>query len=156
MKRFFFPVLIFIIFSLLLFGCQKAAIENAIDDFENAINESDVSALDSVISSDSQMRTGGPSVLETFMDQFDEFRPIDFSGIDIEQDGSDATAYADADYYGTAIDAKFIMKRDEAFFAFLFPDWKVKEYWDTNNPDDELVMVWQKIKSLLKKRKLSK
>ncbi len=152
MKRFFFPVLIFITFSLLLFGCQKAAIENAIDDFENAVNSDDANALDSVISSDSEFRITG--TFENFLDYFDAFRPVSYSGISIEQDGSDATVDADADYHGTAIKAQFIMKRDEAFFAFLFPDWKVKEYWDTNNTNNELVAVWLKIKSLLEKRKL--
>ncbi len=153
MKRFFFPVLIFITFSLLLFGCQKAAIENAIDDFENAVNSDDANALDSVISSDSEFRITG--TFENFLDYFDAFRPVSYSGISIEQDGSDATVDADATYKGTATSVEFIMKRDEAFFAFLFPDWKVKEYWDTNNTKNELTMIWQKIKSMIKEKKLS-
>ncbi len=156
MKRFIFPVLILITFSLLLFGCQKAAIENAVDDFENAVNNNDVTALDSVISSDSKFRDLGQSGLDEFMKYFDGFRPVSYSGINIEQDGPDATVDADASYNGTAQSVEFIMKRDEAFFAFLFPDWKIKEYWDDNNPDSTLEFIWQKIKSLLKERKLSK
>jgi uncharacterized membrane protein YvbJ len=154
MKRFFFPVLIFIALSLLLFGCQKAAIENAIDDFESAVNDDDADALDSVISSDSQFRV--TNTFDDFLGYFDGFRPVSYSGLDIETDGPDATVDADASYNGTAQKVQFIMKRDEAFFAFLFPDWKVKEYWDNNNTDGTLEFVWLKIKKFIKERKIDK
>jgi len=153
MKRFFFPVLIFITFSLLLFGCQKAAIENAIDDFENAVNSNDTNALDSVISSDSEFRI--TNTFEDFLIYFDGFQPVSYSGIVIEQDGADATVDADATYKSTELSVEFIMKRDEAFFAFLFPDWKIKEYWDDNNTEGTLDFIWLKIKGMVKERKLS-
>jgi len=149
MKRYILPVLILIIFSMLTFGCTKAAIENAVQDFEDAVNEDDFNALDDVISDDSQMRDIGETGIYGLLDYFDDFRRVKYRNLDIEVDGSNADVNANATYIGFDQNILFKMKRDEAFFAFLFPDWKVKEYWDNNNEKEELTMIWQKIKEKL-------
>ncbi len=143
MKRYVFPVLIAVICSMLALGCAKVAIESAISDFEDAVNNDSTSEIQDVMSPDSDFYV--TATFSEFLDYFDGFRDVAYSNLDIEIDGRDATVYSDGTYNSgaTPVDVLFWMRREEAFFAFLFPDYKVYRYYDFG---DFSTPVWQKLK----------
>ncbi len=138
--------------SILIFiSCNQMAIESTISDFETAINDTDFAAgitpnntqdIKDTLSPDSEFY-----VTETFnalLLHFDGFDPVGYSNLNIDVDGSNADVTADADLAGIPEDAKFVMRKDSAS-TFFSPEWKIKQYWDTNNVSENLEFVWKKL-----------
>jgi hypothetical protein len=144
MNRRIFLALVMMV-ALLFAGCTKAKIEDAIQDFESAVNDYNQSALDSLLADASLFKATGPPGVAAFLDYFEGFRPVSYSGLDIDVNGSDADAHASASYAGSPISALFIMKKEGS-------DWKVREYHDTNNAQQTLQFVWHKVQELMEKK----
>lgn len=148
MKR--IPVIAIILISIILFGCSnEKAIEIVISDFEDAVNDSSESKIQDILSPESDFYITG--AFTEFLANFDGFRPVNYSNLSISVNGSDADVDADVSYSEIPEQAKFVMKKEETFLSIFIPDWKVKQYWDTNNPSGNLEYVWMRIKKLLNK-----
>jgi hypothetical protein len=146
----FYLIAIVIVAGFLVLGCAQAMIENTIDDFEAAVNNRELEGVDDlmeVLSEDSEMMAGGRPNVEYFhLVYFDGFTPVEYSSLDIELDGGYADVYTTADYGSDPnIEVMFEMRRHG---FFLFPTWKVKQYWDNNNIDNNLEIVWQRLKAI--------
>lgn len=145
MKRWYTAALMLVI-ALLFAGCAKAQIENAIQDFEDAVNEDDTDALVGILADASLFKVGDPTFnINALLDHFDGFRPVTYSNLDIDVNGTEADVNADASLSGISEDALFIMLKEGG-------DWKVREYWDTNNVGGNLEFIWHKIQRLIKKK----
>ena len=152
MKKIFLLLILILIMSVALFGCSKVIIEDTIKDWENAINNNDPDALEKTISPDSDFYVTytvnylvGPT-----NSYFYGFIPVNYYNLDINIDNSYANVYADATYKGAKVPGGvlFKMKKKEALLSFIFPEWKVYQYYDNgefSSPDDA---VWRKIKKL--------
>jgi hypothetical protein len=142
----FYLIAIVIVAGFLVLGCAQAMIENTIDDFEAAVNdENGVEDLMDVLSEDSDFMAGEPITVEYFHAYFDGFRPINYHSLDVQVDGGYADVYTTADYTGdpNPLEVMFEMRRHG---FFLFPTWKVKQYWDDNG--GSLSVVWQRLKAI--------
>jgi uncharacterized membrane protein YvbJ len=146
MKRWYTAALILVI-ALLFAGCAKAQIENAIQDFEDSVNDSDLNAFENLISVQSDFYITGPVTIPEFHQYLVDNSSIDYLDLDIDVNGSSARVYTNASYNNDSytVAVKFIMNKDGG------SDWRVKEYWDANNPQDDLVVFWQNIKDLVRK-----
>jgi uncharacterized membrane protein YvbJ len=144
MKRFAMVLAIAVISPVFISGCAKMAIEKTISEFEDAVNNEDQKKLKDVMSPDSDFYV--TATFQEFLDYFDDFRDVNYKNLDIEVDGRDAEVYSDATYNSgnTRVTVLFWMRREEALFAFLFPDFKVYRYYD--NLGDFSVPIWQKLK----------
>jgi len=144
MKRIIIPLLL--LFTISLFGCSKMLIEQTIEDFEKAVNEDNAAALKETISEESEYSTA-INTEEWFQYLLDYFQgyDINYYNYDISINGSNADAYVYADFDSTTEEALFVMKKKEALFSFIFPDWKIYQYWDTNNTAETLDNIWKKL-----------
>jgi hypothetical protein len=138
---------------LIFFSCDQMAIKSTISDFENAINDTDfivgINAeneqdIEDTLSPDSEFYVTG--TFSDLLNHFDGFSPVAFSNLNIDVDGSNADVNSDADLAGIAEDAKFVMRK-ESDSTFFSPEWKIKQYWDTNNLSGDLEFVWKKLQS---------
>jgi len=125
-----------------LLGCADAAVESAISDFKAAVNADSKSQIENALSPASSFYITGE--FETFLDYFNENRPVAYSNYTITAGGPDADAYASATYSGIPVSGGvwFWFKREETFLSFLFPSYKVYRYYDEG---DWSVPVWKKI-----------
>jgi uncharacterized membrane protein YvbJ len=150
MKRSPHSLLIILIISLLvtsfiLLGCANAAVETAISDFKNAVNNDSVSEIQNALSPASSFYI--TQEFETFLDYFDGNRPVEYSNYTITAEGANADAYANSTYSGVTVSGGvwFWFRREETFLSFLFPSYKVYRYYDNgdwNNP------VWKKLQEI--------
>jgi hypothetical protein len=141
MKRILVAVII-MLSLIVIIGCNKRAIEDAISKFEDAVNANNVTEIEDVLSPDSDFYITGQ--FQAFLDEFSGFTPLDYSGLDIDVDGDDADVDADASFIGLPEEnALFVMKKDDGESNFFDPVWKVKEYWDTRT--GTLEFVWKKL-----------
>lgn len=151
MSRSISAVCILFILSLLAFGCSnEKAIEETLEDWEDAINEDDADALWDTVSPDSNFYDTQTS--QQLLDYFDGFTPVKYSDEDIDIDKPYADVLADATYAGVPVtgddgSVMFVMKKEEGFFSFLNPDWRVYKYYDNGEFDDP---VWQKLQRMTK------
>jgi outer membrane murein-binding lipoprotein Lpp len=144
MKRFAMVLVIVVISSAFISGCAKMAIEKTISEFEDAVNNMDAKALEDIMSTESTQTT--VATYENFLkDNFSHIIPVDYKNLDIDINGRDADVYADATYIEGEIDddVKFWMRREEALFSFLFPDWRIYQYFANGNFEDP---IWLKTK----------
>lgn len=124
--------------GILVLGCAQAMIENTIDDFEAAVNTPEPEGVDdlrAVLSEDSQLWAARPTSIEEFHAyMYGTYYPISIYGLSIDTDGDMAYVDAKTDYAGLpGLDTYFVMKRHG---FFLFPSWKIKEYWDYVGDED--------------------
>ena len=145
-------ILLIIITSIFLFGCSKAAIENTINKFQDAVNNGDADALENVMSPDSDFYK--TYTFDSFIsDNFSGFTPLEYKNLDINIDSSSADVNADAYYLTDPLnpvkdDVLFVMRKVDNFFSFIFPEWKVYQYYDGGNFNRPNDAVWRKIKNL--------
>ncbi len=152
MKKYFLLPLIIVV-SFMLFGCSKIVIEETIRKFQEAVNNEDPEALKEVMSPESQFYITGE--FDAFIqDNFvDNKIPVEYKNLDI--DIGDTTADVRADEY-YKIDTSnpghdevlFVMKKVDNFLSFIFPDWKIYQFYNEGNlnKDDPNAPVWKKIK----------
>lgn len=135
---------VFIIVVLFFFSCSaEKAIEQTIQDFEDAANDGDIDALKDTLSSHSEWDITGlqAEVLNTHLSGY---TPLEYTDLTIEVDKPHADVESTALYLNTApTTAWFIMREEDKFFSFLFPDWRIKEFYDLDNPVDA---IWKKLK----------
>ena len=146
MKKILIFATLLLIMSIALFGCSKIIIEDTINKFQDAINNEDIDALKNIMSPDSDMSTvAGYEDIKVY---FDGFIPLEYSNLDIDLNGNTADVNTDANYYNTpkTIQVLFVMKKTNNFFSFMFPEWKVYQYYDSLSGFDS--PVWRKIKKL--------
>jgi len=144
MKR--IMVLLLLLFAVSLFGCSKMLIEQTIEDFEKAVNEEDIDALANTISEESEFSPAiNKDLFQHLWEYFNGFIPVNFYNYNISIDGSDADVYTDADFKEIEVKAKFLMRKNQAFFSFLLPDWKIYQYWDNNNESIDYEFVWKNL-----------
>lgn len=143
MKRLIISIVIVLSISIFFtLGCNKLAIETALADFEDAVNNNSASDLEDVMSPDSNFYITG--AFQQFLnDIFGGNTPVNYTNLDINVDGSNATVLPDATYAGFPNDVKFNMRKDESDSTFFSPSWKVYRYYDN---DDFDLPVWQKLK----------
>ena len=146
MKKISFLILILLILSISLFGCSKMVIEDTIKKFQDAVNKDDVDALKNVMSPDSDFST--VAEYNNFLKYFNGFKPLEYKNLDIDIDSNKANVNADGYYYNTpgTIQVLFVMKKVNNLFSFIFPDWRVYQYYDSLSGFDS--PVWRKIKKL--------
>jgi hypothetical protein len=125
-----------------LLGCANAAVESAISNFQNAINNNSPSQLKNALSPDSDYYiTQGWDWLLT--DVFGGNTPVYYSNYTITVSGENADSYANATYAGLPVDGGvwFWFRRENTFLAFLFPSYKVYRYYQEG---DWSTPVWRK------------
>jgi hypothetical protein len=143
MKKSVYVLLAALILLIFTLGCAKAQIENTIADFEAAANKANGEAdLTETISEDSHYYD--PLLIKDFHNTYLYPELPSYGSLDIDVSGGDADVFTTADYQGQvdAVNVQFIMKRHG---FFLFPSWKVKEYWD--DASGSMSMIFQKIKN---------
>jgi len=127
---------------------NEKSIEGAIIGFENAINNDDVNSIQNILSPESQFYITG--TFDAFLDYFDGFRPITFSNFDVTVDDLEAEVYADINFTGSIDEETYlVMRKDSVYKGLLFPEWQVKEYWDTNNQSGNLEFIWLRVNNNL-------
>ncbi len=151
MKRIilFTSIISLMIISIFILGCAQAAVESAITDFKNAVNNDSVSEIQSALSPESDFYI--TATFSEFLDHFDGNRNVHYSNLQSTIEGANANTYANATYkYGDpgaiSDDVWFWLKRQNTLFAFLFPDYKVYRYYDSADFTDP---VWRKIQDKL-------
>ena len=134
----------FIIVILFFFSCSaEKAIKEVIQDFEDAANNNDLDAMEATLSPQSQWDI---TQLQTLVlgHLNPTYTPLEYTDLSIDVDKPDANVESTALYKSTApTTAWFIMREEEKFFSFLFPDWRIKEFYDL---DDDINPVWKKLK----------
>ena len=150
MKRSPLSLLIILIIALtvtssIIFGCANAAVETAIADFKNAVNNDSVSEMKNALSSESQFYI--TQEFASFLDYFDGNRPVSYGNYSIKINDANADARVSAIYSGLTVDGGvwFWFKRENTFLAFLFPSYKVYRYYDGYNGFNEGDEIWKKI-----------
>jgi len=141
----FFTVAISMLFLILLaFACSNdKAIEKTISDFEEAANNNDLDAMKDTISPHSDWDVTRLQV-EIMNHLYPNYTPLDFTNLIIDVDSPYADVESTALYRNTdPTTAWFVMRKEEKFLSFLFPDWKIKEFYDLDKPNDP---IWKKIK----------
>ena len=132
--------------SILIFAsCDQMAIEDAINTFEDAVNDDSSSDMENILSPDSQQYI--LSDWDTFLDYFDDQRPVDYTNLDINLDGENARVLTDATYSEVPVlgGVKFRMRKDQADSTFFMPSWKVYQYYDNGNFAEDTDAIWKKL-----------
>ena len=135
---------VFIIVIVFFFSCSaEKAIEQTIQDFEDAANNNDLDAMEATLSSHSEWDiTQLQSLVLNHL--YPTYTPLEYTDLTIDVDKPHADVESTALYKSTApTTAWFVMREEEKFFSFLFPDWRIKEFYDL---DDNATPVWKKLK----------
>lgn len=145
MKKITLLILTVVITIIPLLGCTQYYIEKTIDDWEKAINDSDADALENLLSPDSDFWVTG--TFQEFLDYFEGNKPVHYSNLDISVNNPYADVYANATYKGVEVDGGvwFVLKKEEALLSFLFPDWRIYQYYDFGDWSNP---VWRKLQHL--------
>ena len=147
-KRTIFALAAALLFFV-IFGCSnEKAIEEAISAFEDAVNNDSTAEMQDALSEASDFY-----ITQTFselLDHFDGFRPVSYTNLDMSMGKENADVNATASLAGISEQALFVMRKESGFMSFIAPQWKVRQYWDTNNTAGELEYVWKKIQRMLK------
>jgi hypothetical protein len=151
MNRLLMLVVVLFCIALLSFGCSNEnAIEKTIGDFESAVNDKDAGNLEDTLSPDSEFYIT-KTAEELLNDYFNSFSPVHYSNFDISVDGSNGDVLLDAIYddggNDTPVNVQFVMRRDKGFFSFLFPSWKVLQYWDDFQHPGTFENWWKRIQN---------
>ena len=141
-----FTITVFIIVAVFFFSCSaEKQIKKVIGDFEDAANENDLDAMEATISSHSDWSITDlqQKILD---DHLSGYTPLEYTELDIfDLDKPHAEVESTALYDGIGpTTAWFVMREEEKFFSFLFPDWKIKEFYDL---DDRAFPIWKKLQS---------
>lgn len=144
MKKLLILSLIAIIISIFIaFGCSDdAAIQKTISDFESAVNSNNLAALQATISpySDWNITQAQSEILSHL---YGTYTPLSYTNLSISVSSPWADVTTTAKYKATAdTTAWFRMRKDDGFFSFLNPSWKIKEVYDLDNHTDP---VWKKL-----------
>ena len=132
--------------SILIFiSCDRMAIEDAITTFESAVNDDSSTDMENILSPDSEMYILAD--WDTFLAYFDSFRPVDYTNVDVNLDGDNARVTTDATYSEVEVPdgVKFRMKKDDSDSTFFQPSWKVYQYYDYGNFEEDTDAVWKKL-----------
>jgi hypothetical protein len=131
----------FIIFA----SCDQMAIEDAINTFEDAVNDNSSTDMKNILSPDSQFYILGD--WDVFLAYFGGQRPVEYTNLDINQDGENARVLTDATYNAVPVTGgvKFRMRKDNSESTFFSPSWKVYQYYDFGNFVEDTDAVWKKV-----------
>jgi hypothetical protein len=128
---------------ILFFLCTACSNEwegiGTIQQFQDAVNATDFNSFKDTLSEDSIFWFGDPTTqIQGFLDTFIGFTPVFYSEFEITENSNDATVLCNATYKGIPVNVKFIMRKHSGV-------WKIREYWDDNNLNDQLEFIWHKI-----------
>jgi hypothetical protein len=142
MKKRLIPIaLLLSIFAV--FSCSnEAAINKTIDDFQRAINSNNLDGVKATLSPYCDWNITGvqSAILEHL---YPDYTPVSYTGRSISVGSTLADVTSTAKYKATSdTTAWFLMRKNEGFFSFLNPEWKIKEFYDL---DDHTTPIWKKI-----------
>ncbi|UCB45257.1 MAG: hypothetical protein JSV25_13735 [Spirochaetota bacterium] len=144
MNKLLIPTLLAIIISIFfVFSCSdEAAIQKTISDFESAVNSNNLDALQATISpySDWAITQVQSEILSHL---YGTYTPLSYTNFSISVSSPWADVTSTAKYYATGdTTAWFKMRKNDGFFSFLNPEWKIKEFYDLDDPDTP---IWKKL-----------
>jgi uncharacterized membrane protein YvbJ len=144
-----YVVLVTIPVLILFLSCSaEKQIKKVIDEFEDSVNNYDPDKLKSTISTHSDWSITDLQD-KIYTDHLVDHVPLEYTDliIDVDKPFADveSTALYNKDIGPLIYTAWFVMREEEKFFSFLFPDWRIKEIYDLDDPNTP---VWKKIKTL--------
>jgi uncharacterized membrane protein YvbJ len=154
MKRPLIAMVVLVSIAFLFFGCSnEKAIETTIGDFEAAVNNNSVGDIKDTLSPDSDFYI--TQTFQNFLDYFKDQRNVNYPNPDITVNGDNGDALCDATYDSGSlpVNVQFVMKKEKGFFSFLFPSWKVLEYWDDAAVSGTLDNIWKRIQMKMRQQR---
>jgi uncharacterized membrane protein YvbJ len=143
MKKSLIAITVLSFVAILFFSCSNEAIINqTIDSFQNAVNNNNLDGVKATLSPYCDWNITGVQV-EILNYLYGTYTPLSYTNRSISVNSPWADVTSTAKYYGTDdTTAWFRMRKNDGFFSFLNPEWKIKEIYDLNNHTDP---VWKKI-----------
>jgi ketosteroid isomerase-like protein len=143
MKRLLAPAILLSPILLFTFGCpveeKIRTIEQAVADFEKAVNSDNVKELQDVLSPESDFFI--TKTFQAFLDYFDGQTDVSYTNLVITVNGDTADVTPTATYNNGLSDVTvlFVMKKESSD-----PDnWKVLQYYD--DADGTFDFIWKKL-----------
>jgi hypothetical protein len=144
MKRLFAPAILLTSILFFTFGCpvpeKIRTIEQAVSDFQTAVNTNNAKEIEDVLSPESQFYITG--LFQGFLDYFIGLRDVDYTNLSITMnpdDTADVTPTATYVSGSSPVTVLFVMKKESSN-----PDnWKVLQYWDDADPINGFGPIWQ-------------
>jgi hypothetical protein len=143
MKKSFIAIIALSFLVILFFGCSNEAIINqTIDAFQNAVNNNNLDGVKAALSPYCEYNITEVQV-EILNHLYGSYTPLSYTNRSISVNSPWADVTTTAKYHNTGdTTAWFRMRKNDGFFSFLNPEWKIKEIYDLDN---HTVPIWKKI-----------
>jgi hypothetical protein len=146
MKRLLISIITLSFLTILLISCSNEAIINqTIDAFQNAVNKGDIEGIKATLSPYCDWDITG------VQDKIYEYHlkdhiPLSYTDRSISVNSPWADVEAVGNYQASLpLPAWFRMRKNDGFFSFLNPEWKIKEFYDQG---DHSTVIWKKIQEM--------